>query len=585
MTFRAKPVVKRTHKPAWESRDRRNFFTNIGFGLVVVAALVILFGAIALRYYDDNLASVGSVDGQAISRSDLRERIVIEDWRLTETQRRTSDQFVAGQLTAAERDLQLEAITRQKSQVVAIALERIIDNRIQANLATGEGISVTDADIDARLALEATTREARHGWIIEVAPVTDEGAIEPTTAQIAAARAIADKAVADLRGGAAWDEIARTISTDTATAQQAGDLGWLAAEDTRTDEAFLEALFAVAQDAPTDVIEGEDGIFRIGRVTQIAPESVDGAYEDKLTNENVDIDKYRAVVRGDVIRQKLEEKVVAEATKPGLQRDVREIYIAASAAPTADLPDSAVKVRHILYSPKDDPRGASSGDIPDTDPSWEQARKDADATFARLTADPALFDSIARTESDEQSARGVTGSGGKLGYITADTEFVQTFLDAVLVPDLPDGKIVGPFKTEFGWHIAQIMYHPTDAERMDLLRTQADGGAEFATLARDNSEAETAGRGGALGFIGKGQLDETLTDAIFGATIGKTSIVVDITGDGLYLYEVIAEETRTPEGRQLDTIKATAFADWYTPKKEAVAIERDPTIGAGAGAG
>jgi len=33
MTFRAKPVAKRAQKPSWESRDRRNFYLNLGFGL------------------------------------------------------------------------------------------------------------------------------------------------------------------------------------------------------------------------------------------------------------------------------------------------------------------------------------------------------------------------------------------------------------------------------------------------------------------------------------------------------------------------------------------------------------------------
>ena len=37
MTFRAKPVVKRAHRPAWEAQDRRNFYLNVGFGLIVAA--------------------------------------------------------------------------------------------------------------------------------------------------------------------------------------------------------------------------------------------------------------------------------------------------------------------------------------------------------------------------------------------------------------------------------------------------------------------------------------------------------------------------------------------------------------------
>ena len=59
-----------------------------------------------------------------------------------------------------------------RQQLASIALERLIDTRIQADLATEEGITVTDADIDARLITEATTPETRHAWVIEVAPQT-----------------------------------------------------------------------------------------------------------------------------------------------------------------------------------------------------------------------------------------------------------------------------------------------------------------------------------------------------------------------------------------------------------------------------
>ena len=74
MTFRARPVVKRFQRPSWDSRDRRNFYLNLGFGLAVLAALLILGAAVVLSYYNDHLAPVGSVDGQSITRDDLRDR-------------------------------------------------------------------------------------------------------------------------------------------------------------------------------------------------------------------------------------------------------------------------------------------------------------------------------------------------------------------------------------------------------------------------------------------------------------------------------------------------------------------------------
>ncbi len=576
MTFRAKPVVKRGPRGSWESRDRRNFFLNLGFTLVVILAVVILLVVVAFTYYDSHLAPVASVDGQTITKDELNDRITIESWRLTETDSRIRTEKNAGRLTDAQATQQAQVVTQQRNQVGTIALERLIDNRIQAKLIAGEGITVTDADVDARLTTEATTPEQRHAYVIEVAPVVDSGAAGPTPAQKTAAKDKADAALKDLQAGKPWDDIAKTVSTDASTAPQAGDLGWLQADDTQLDEGLLGALFAAQPNQPTAVIEGADGIYRIGRVTEIAAKSVDAAYLDKIKNGGVDLLKYREVVRGDVARQKLEDKIVADATKPGPQRQVLEIYLSEA---TATLPATAVKVRHILYSPKDDPSAASKGEIPETDPSWAKAKADADAAYAKLQADPSKFDAIARAESDEQSARGAAGTGGLLSsYVSADSNYVESFSKPILDANAADGQILAPIKTEFGYHIVQIVSHrPAMAD----LKQRADSGTDFAKLAQDFSAAQGAKQGGDIGWVAKGQLTAKLVDAIFATTVGKTSEVVTIAGDGVYLFKVLAEEQRTPAGRQLEQIRSSAFSDWYTPKKAAVKIDRvaAPTSG------
>ncbi len=570
MTFRANPVVKRTQKPSWESRDRKNFYLNLGFAIVVVVAVLILAVAVALTYYNDHLVPVGSVAGQSITKDELRDRVLVEQWRLDQATRRIATERAAGRLTESQAELQNQIVGQQAQQIVAISLERIVDGRIQADLATTEGVTVTDADVDARLTKEATMPESRHAWVIEVAPEVDADATEPTAAQVAAARTKIDAAVRDIASGKTWEDIAKTVSTDASTASQAGDLGWMQAEGSQEDEAFLEALFAAEIDTPTAVVEGEDGIFRIGRVTQIEPETVDTLYTDKLVNDEIDLAKYRAVVRTDAVREKLEDKIVADAIKPGPQRDVRQIYLSKE---TVDLPDEAVKVRHILYSPKDDPAGAQGGTIPPDDPSWAQAKTDADAAYAKLQADPTQFDAIARAESDEESARGPTGSGGELGaYVSADGSYVATFSGPILEANPTDGQILPPIETEFGYHIVQVINHSPDLAR---IKTQADGGADFAKLARDFSEGPEASRGGDLGWVARGQLEAELGTAIFAAPIGKTSAVVTLGEDGDFLFHVAKEEERTPEGRQLEEIRARAFADWYEAKKTAVVVERD----------
>ena len=139
----------------------------------------------------------------------------------------------------------------------------------------------------------------------------------------------------DITAGKSWEDVARTVSTDASTGPQAGDLGWLQANDTRSDEEWLKAVFAAPVNTPTAVIEGTDGVYRIGRVTEIAPSSVDPAYQTKFENKGIDLAKYRAVLQGDVIHDKLQGKIVADVTGSGPQRKVEEIYIHEAAA---DLP-------------------------------------------------------------------------------------------------------------------------------------------------------------------------------------------------------------------------------------------------------
>jgi parvulin-like peptidyl-prolyl isomerase len=576
MTFRAKPVVKRSRNP-WDSQDRRSFLTNVAFALVIVAALLILVVAVGYTWYDAHLAPVGSVAGQSITKDEFSDRLKIEAWRLQEQQRRIANQVANGRLTEAQAQQATQILENQAQQIQGLALERIIDNRIQANLATEEGISVTDADIDAKLLEEATTPAARHLWVIEVAPAVSDGELEPTTAQIGEARTKANDARADIEGGAKWEDVAKSVSTDVATRDQGGDLGWVLAEDPSLDEGLVNAAFEVEPNGITEVVEGEDGVFRIGRVTEVQEDQIDELYQTKMQNEGVDIAKYREVVRGDVIRTKLEDKIVADVTKPGPQRQVSEIYIASG---DVEVPESAVKVRHILYSPNDTVPDSAASPLPSDDPTWVKAKADADAAYAKLSANPELFDEMARTESDETGALGTTGSGGKLpGYIAADnTQYVPEFVEAITKEARTDGEVLEPFRSSFGWHVVQVMYHPPDQAQMDKLKTEADGGADFAQLARDFSEGETGGAGGDLGWVAKGQLSQQQVDAIFAAPLGETSAVVQIADggaeDGLYLYKVVEEQERNPEGDQLDELQQNAFPVWYAAKKNAIEIDR-----------
>ena len=135
MTFKAKPAVKRAQRPSWEGQDRRNFYLNIGFGLVVAAAVIILVVAAVLTWYDEHLASVGSVNGQTITKDEFRDRFEVESWRLDESERRVRTALVSGRITEADAQTQLESLSGTRQQLASITLEamRAANERADVN--------------------------------------------------------------------------------------------------------------------------------------------------------------------------------------------------------------------------------------------------------------------------------------------------------------------------------------------------------------------------------------------------------------------------------------------------------------------
>jgi len=409
MTFRAKPIVKRSGRFDRGGDDRRTLLVNLAFTGAIALSLLILVGYAVWAWWDDHNGTAATINGVALTKDDGRARYAVEKFRLDYTEARIRTLQTLGRIPDSVAAQQLSFLEQRRQTLALIALGRMVDLELQRQLAEREGITVTDADVDAQFLKERTFIAERHGWLIEVAPEADPETGEPGEAQKTAAREKAEEALSDLRAGKTWDEIAKTVSTSS-SAPQAGDLGWLDAE-AGLDEAFVDALFAVALDTPTAVLEGEDGVFRIGRVTEEAPEEIDTTYEARLAEAEIELADYLLAVRGDVIRQKLDDMVVAELSAPGPQRHVLQIFL-----PTGTPTPDGVKVRHILFSPKDDPGGAAT--LPDTDPAWKVAEDEAKAAYETLRKDISKFDEMARTTSDEGSA---SQTGGRLPFYSPTT--------------------------------------------------------------------------------------------------------------------------------------------------------------------
>ncbi len=420
MTFRSKPAVKRSHRPSWEEKDRRNLYINIGFAIVIVIGVLALAGAALATYYEAHFASVATVNGTSLNKDQLADQAKIDSFRIDQAEAHLRDLNQLGRLSDSEYQTRLSVLEQQRTSIASAALDRLIDNTLQGQLAAQQGITVTDAQIDQRLVDEATTKEQRHLAMISVEPEVTSGASAPTDAQKTAAKAKAEAALADVKGGQKFADVAQKVSTDTYAAN-GGDTGWSQATDPSLDPALLAAAFTTAKGGLTDVIEGADGTYRFAQVVDIAPQSVDGAWLSKIDDAGIPLSTYRGAVRSDLTRDALKTKIVADVTEQATpQRQVSEIFVS-----SADYqgPGDQVKVRHILYTPGDaDPSTGSP--VPSDAASVAAAKAKAQATYDKLKAlqgDPAAllkeFESIAQTDSKDTASG---AQGGELGWFTAE---------------------------------------------------------------------------------------------------------------------------------------------------------------------
>jgi parvulin-like peptidyl-prolyl isomerase len=576
MTFRARPVARRSGRPGWDPGTRRTTVINAGFAGAIIVSLLILLGYAGWTWYQSHFGTAATVDGAVITNDDVRARLKIENFRIDYTEAQVRAAFAAGHITQDVETQQLQYLDQTRQSITSIALEKLVDVSLQAKLANDDGIAVTDAAVQAELTKEETTPEQRHVWMIEVEPATDPTTGQVTDATKAAAKTKADQALADLKSGKAWEDVAKADST-AASAPQAGDLGWLQT-DSGYDTKFMTAVFAAPQNQPTDVVVGDDGTYRIGRVTEVEASAVDSAFETKLQQADIPMDQYLVAVKADVVRNMLSDKVVADLSKPSVQRHVLQIKLCApgaSGCPAIDSTDpnpTGVKVRHILFSPNDDPANASK--LSADDPAWKKAHDEAVAAYNQLLVNPDLFDQLARTMSDEASAK---DDGGKQPWYTPDSPLDPAFLSAIMKPGLRPGQILTPVKSQFGWHVIQFMrpYGDGDESWLEAIKAEADDQhVDFGQLARDQGEGTEASKGGDVGWVAKGQLDKSLEDAIFAATVGSTTTVVDVSSDGDYLFKVVAEETRPADDAQIKVFKDSGFSTWYADQKSQATITR-----------
>ncbi|MEA2632633.1 MAG: peptidyl-prolyl cis-trans isomerase SurA [Chloroflexota bacterium] len=574
MTFRQRPAPKRARS---QRSSRQTLYTNLLFGGVVLFALVILAVAAGVNWYANHWQPIATVDGASITRDQFTDRVRVDLWRISAVESKIRDAATNGLITNTERDQEIAQINQEKSNTNSLygsSVQSLIDAQLQARLATDLGIAITDADVDARMQKEASSDEQRHVLVIEVAPEVVAPATTPTDAAVATALTKANALAARLAKGEDWATVAKDSTDPLATG--GGDQGFISKATSVLDPPLLTAVFALPANGITAVIKGDDGTFRFGQVTRIVPATTDPNYTQTIVNSGVPLDSYRQAVRADAVRDALKARVLADdTTKPSVQRHVLEIKLTQDIDQQTNSPvlTDQVDVRHILYAPGG--KDAVGSPPPSGDPAWDAAKAQADATYQALLKDPSKFADIAKSDSADTAS---AAAGGDIGF-QAQASLDPAFGTAIFKPGLTKDEILPPVKSVYGWHVIQFVARKTPAlNRMnDYINQLAKPGADFGAIAKANSEAADASKGGDMGWIAHDQLSKKLEDAIFALPVGTVSGMI-VDGADLYVFKVVEEQTRLPDKDQITALTSSGFTNWYATQQAKAKIDVDPAF-------
>lgn len=552
-----------------DTDERQQATVTIAFIVTIAAVILILVGAVGYGWYKDNLEPVGKVGNADIPPSLLKADIAFQTWRISRDEDRITQANVAQQIdndTASTKTTDLET---QASDLSTSAVDGLVDEMYQSQLAQGQGIGVSDADIDARYQQEVSDAEQRHVLVIAVAPTAADATNGPTYGERSAALDKITQALTAVTAGQDWATAAKQFGTDTIS-QQGGDMGTIP-QLSISDTEFGTEVFALANNGITGVIRGDDGTYRIGKVTDIQPGALNSSLESGLL-QAVSKDQVRQLLGYEIADERLTDKIVADALAgtPD-QAKLAVIYVdgLSSGDTSAAEANGEVDYAEIVFAPNDNLDTAP--DLDPNDPAWATAQTQAQAAADQLNAITDVtqrttqFQTMATSTSDDPTSQ----SAGEVGYVTQDIP-PQAVADALWGGTHTKGDIIGPIHGDAGYYV--LMFEnkraSVDARVQAVKDALAQPGADFNAVAKQLSEGPEKDEGGEIGWFAQDELSSDIADPVWALQIGGVSDPLEL-GNGQYFIKVEDKQARAYDPDQISTLRQTAFSDWYSPQKDA----------------
>jgi parvulin-like peptidyl-prolyl isomerase len=568
MSFSNRPIFDRKHRPRWQDELRSQQLIVAAFAAAIALALGIFGATVWNNYYDAHLRQVAVIDGASLDVDALGGRAAVLSSTLVS--RATELQSQSGGAQDSIVQQQLQTLSGQLQTVSSDASTSLVNGAFMRDRAPALGISVSDQEIDDKIAEQrALPLRLKLSYIsLSALPADAAAGATPTDAQWAAVEKEANDIVSQLRGGGDFAAIAKDKSSDAATSQIGGLIGWVGKGDASYGDQFDAAKDAKKGDiiGPTKTDAGYD----ILRLEERREAGDDKALVDALATAGVSDEEYRGFIRDELLSQKFNDYfggTVVQATQP--QRKVSQIKIAAEAAGTLPIPK--LHLRHILVQPIPGADDQSKA----TDAQWKAALDKAQKIHDEAVKPDADWFALAR-QSDDAANK---DSGGDLGwYDPATSQFVAEFKAAV--GRMKKGEISEPVKTSFGYHVIWVADERVSAtqEAADLVTQLRKDPDTFAAVARESSEdAATAPKGGVVGWVAHYELPAAQEQAIFALTTKDPISDAVTTDQGIFIYKLLATSPsmEVPADR-LDTIKASGFPIWLDEQKQQAQIWVDP---------
>ena len=558
----------RARLSAWYEQADKSLLTNVAFLVAIGLSAALLVGAVGAAWWTSTFAAAVEVNGRAISVGEARARGDIELFRLGQEGARVRARVSAGTLASEQGNAILEQINEQATNISGQLTSDMIDVLLVAQLAEERGVVADQAAIDAEWSKETSIPELRLLRRITIDIANDPASGLPSATTTAAAAAKADELLAEINAGGDFAEIAKRESTDS-YAPEGGRIGWSSKdEDPQTDLGY-NAAWALTAVGPTDVIKRADDQFVIFYVDQIRPSTTDADFEKAAREAEIDMSLYKKMSAERALQNALKARVTAELLEgPVQQRDVSFVSIA---APQNEGLSEEVQVRHILYSPNDDAQAAAELDA--GDPAWAAAEAEANAAYADLEAGTPFAD-LAATSDDESSAQ----EGGLLAWAVKGT-FVPEFDDAVWADGLVQGNLLGPIRTQFGYHVIQFEARREGVlPRLQELATElAAAGPDFDTVAEAATQEIDGLTVDRPGFVVQYGINPELSRIVWKLGDGEVSGVTSL-GDQLAVIRVNAIENKPYTEEQIRTVELSGFLIWLDDYRTRARISIDGAV-------